>query len=143
MTGCVLNFINLWYGINENGSFSPYMIKWAYWVKDFSNRLYILFLYTIYYGLGKYYFECFFFFFFSYERCRLVRIISKVVMLLYLGAACYVVSLLHWKFRKQRVSPQESDLVHASTLLPKYTWFDSNCLSRYEMHFKHQRRNIF
>ena len=114
-------------------------IGWKIFPIDFIFYFYILYIM----GLESTILSVFFFFFFSYERCRLVRIISKVVMLLYLGAACYVVSLLHWKFRKQRVSPQESDLVHASTLLPKYTWFDSNCLLCYEMHFEHQRCNIF
>lgn len=134
-TGCVLNYINLWYEISEKCSFSPYMIKWAYRVKDFSNRLYvltavllppqtfvvkntfryILFLYTLYYGFGKCYFESFLY----NEQYRLVRIIHKVAVLFYPGAARYVVSLLHWKFRRRHVSSQESDLVHASTPLLK------------------------
>ena len=68
--------------------------------------------YTIFLGKRKYYFKSFI----SYNRYRLVRIISKVARSLYPGGGTHnVVSLLHQKSHRQCVLSQDSDLVHVST----------------------------
>ena len=132
------------------------MIKWALF-KDFSNRLYnltavllppqtlvvniyldIFYFYVLYYGFGKYYFKTFL----SYERCRLVRITSKVVMLLYPVVSCYVVSIIHRKFCRQSESSKRVIWSILQLRYLNYTWFDGNCISCYKIHFKHQRCNI-
>ena len=72
--------------------------------------------YIIFLGKRKYYFNSFI----SYNRYRLVRIISKVARSLYPGGGTHnVVSLLHRKSHRQRVSSQDSDLVHVSAPPPK------------------------
>ena len=72
--------------------------------------------YTILLGKRKYYFNSFI----AYNRYKLVRIINKVAKSLYpRGGTHNVVSLLHRKSHRQRVSSQDSDLVHVSTPPPK------------------------
>lgn len=81
--------------------------------------------------------------FLSYKWCRFVRIYSGWLSLLYLGGVAHnIVCQLHWKFYRQRVLYQESDLVHALTLPPKkFLELTVNFLSCYDIHFRHQRLN--
>ena len=69
---------------------------------------YIYPYYTIFLGKKKYYFNNFI----SYNQYRLVRIISKVAGSLYLGSGTHnVVSLLHRKSHRWRVSSQDSSFL--------------------------------
>ena len=79
--------------------------------------------YTIFLGKRKYYFKSFI----SYNRYRLVRIISKVARSLYpRGGTHNAVSLLHRKSHKRHVLSQDSDLVHISAPPPKiFFWIDN------------------
>lgn len=76
--------------------------------------------------------------FLSYKLCRFVRMISKMVGLLYLGGSTYnVVGLLHRESCRRLVSSQNNNMVHALAPLFKNSWINSKLFSFYDIMSKH------